>query len=599
MDIEQAATGYLKEYISRATYLRAIINDNDRGPILDGSIFIYNDKNYLNEKFVGLMPIQCKGKEVKTPKSGNTIKYPIKVSDLKAYLNLDGCMFFVICVTKKLNETKGYFISLKPLFIKALLDNKSSNKKTITVTLQEMPDNIETFTNIVRSTHSDCRIQRNRINRKTISSTDLKKLVQDGYEVVSNLMQNADNIDYEFLYNYKHDFYLKSPDGKEIISIENLNTILSVSKHMNIEIWVGDRKYYNEYEVVEDGENDIIHIGKSLKLFINKNKCSITVSFDFGGAILFSDRLRDMKFVVDMLNNKKIKFKTPNTDKSFELPLGKSSEKDNKIDIDGLNNNLKYLIDIDDAFKLLGLNIDEELHIKELSVTSEKNIRMLVDNLIYNKLYNQVIDGFSPLCIMDVGNISLLLYLEQRKNGVKVYNLASHKIDVVMRYKNGRADRKVSPYLSVSAKDIAKISNFDFEDIFQSFTSIGCSDDINSFIIELIKAFDICKKEKLLNIVERLSNWVIDNETNNELWNCVKLNQIQARFRISDANDEDLDYLNTVIYNDNYSTNLKLGACLLVKNKHKFELLFATLSNREKKIFKEYPIYKYFFPLSK
>ena len=37
MDIEQAATGYLKQYIARATYLKAIINDNDKEPFFDNS----------------------------------------------------------------------------------------------------------------------------------------------------------------------------------------------------------------------------------------------------------------------------------------------------------------------------------------------------------------------------------------------------------------------------------------------------------------------------------------------------------------------------------------------------------------------------------
>lgn len=599
MDIEQAATGYLKQYIARATYLKAIINDNDKEPFFDGSILIYNNNNFINENYVGSIRIQIKGKVVTTFEKNQTIKYQVKISDLKGYLKSDGCIFFVICVSDKINETKGYFITLKPLFIKVLLNAKKSNKKTITVSLQELPQNIVTFTNIVRNTYNDCRLQRNQIERKVISDTALEKLTNKGYKIISSLIQSDDKIDYDFLYNYKHNFYLKSPDGKEIISIENLNSILSITKHMDIEIWVGDKKYYDSYDVEEHDAEDYIFIGRTTKLIINKNEHSITINIDFNNAIYFNDYIKDMQFVIDMLNNKNIKFVNTITKNTFNIPIDERFQSTNTIDVALLNEKLNYLIDVDDALKLIGLNIDEKLLIKNLSVTDENNIKILVDNLIYNKLYNQKKDKFSPLCYMDINNISLMLYLEKNKSGVKIYNPANNRFVVVMKYDDNRPDKKVSPYLWLESDKIAKISNFDFDDIYQSLISIGDSESTNRFIIKLIEAYDICKKEKLLNLANRLSQWIVSNETNNELWHCAKLNQLQAKLRINSIGDDDQDYLNTIIYNDNYSINLKLGACLLTKNKHKFQLLFDKLDFKEKEEFIKYPIYKYFYPLCK
>lgn len=55
-DIEEIATNIIREQILRNNdCLRPFINDNDKTPLWDGNIYIYNNTNKTNEAFEGKM----------------------------------------------------------------------------------------------------------------------------------------------------------------------------------------------------------------------------------------------------------------------------------------------------------------------------------------------------------------------------------------------------------------------------------------------------------------------------------------------------------------------------------------------------------------
>ena len=73
IDIEGLAVGHLKTLFSKIGCLRAVINDNDKEPIWDGYIYVYeyNTKQRSNEDLKGRIPIQVKGHIEKDIYSGN------------------------------------------------------------------------------------------------------------------------------------------------------------------------------------------------------------------------------------------------------------------------------------------------------------------------------------------------------------------------------------------------------------------------------------------------------------------------------------------------------------------------------------------------
>ena len=474
---------------------------------------------------------------------------------------------------------------------------KKSNKSSISVSLQELPQDINTFTNIVRNTYRDCRIQRNQIERVTLNNKMMQKFLNDGYVIVSNLEQVESKMDYEFLYNYKHDFYLKSTNSKSIISIENLNSILFISKSINLEVWANNLKFYNHYNLEEKDELDNLYVGDSIRLVIDKKNNSLTINYDFKNVKTFNNYINDLSFLDNVIESRQIVFKDSIKNKEFILPLCESENIEEALNSKMLKEKLAYLNEVKDTFDLLGLNNDEEFKVDNLTEADENNIRFLVNNVIYNRMYNpKSNDDISPFSLVNIGNISFLIYAEKQSKGYKFLNPATHRFNVFMRYEDERPDRKVSPYFCLKDIEISKISNFDYDDIYYSFVNVKNSEDINMFIIRLIEAYDISNKKKLLDLANRLADWVINNEIDNELWHCVKLNKIQSNLRVNDKlSIEDIDYLNSVIYNDSYELNLKLGASLLLKNKCKFDCYFNKLSKSSKAEFIKYPIYKKFY----
>lgn len=62
MDIETAATTAIKEKIANTDRLSQYINERDKEPIWDGSIYVYKNGSRKSDNFIARVPVQVKGK---------------------------------------------------------------------------------------------------------------------------------------------------------------------------------------------------------------------------------------------------------------------------------------------------------------------------------------------------------------------------------------------------------------------------------------------------------------------------------------------------------------------------------------------------------
>ncbi len=102
IDIEKKAVGAVRDFCIDNPYLDPVINDLDRVVIWDGFIDIYrgiNNKRKV-DKFIARVPVQVKGKLFNAPEFPDLLKYPVQLSDIRAYLNGDGCVFFVVLISE-------------------------------------------------------------------------------------------------------------------------------------------------------------------------------------------------------------------------------------------------------------------------------------------------------------------------------------------------------------------------------------------------------------------------------------------------------------------------------------------------------------------
>ena len=97
-DIEEIAIIKIKEQVLRNNdCLRAFINENDKTPLWDGSIYVYSDADKTNEQYEGKIDVQIKGRKVEQYKENNT--YSIKITTLKGFQKeVKGTLLFCVVV---------------------------------------------------------------------------------------------------------------------------------------------------------------------------------------------------------------------------------------------------------------------------------------------------------------------------------------------------------------------------------------------------------------------------------------------------------------------------------------------------------------------
>ncbi|KAF5091020.1 hypothetical protein DSECCO2_09350 [anaerobic digester metagenome] len=111
----------------RNPYLSPYLDSNDKTPVWDGFVYMYNDKyiNHPKNTFLGRVQIQIKGKTVRQ-NFRDRIKHSIDLIDLKAYESEGGSIFVVVLIKEDFS-TEIYYKELLQLDLARLI--KKSKQK--------------------------------------------------------------------------------------------------------------------------------------------------------------------------------------------------------------------------------------------------------------------------------------------------------------------------------------------------------------------------------------------------------------------------------------------------------------------------------------
>ena len=126
--IERAAVRAVDEYLDKCPKLEPYINTNDKTPIYDGSIYVYNSNNHKIGNYFATVPLQVKG----TTTTKNS--YRIGREFIEGYKKDDGCVFFF--VQESINPSKILYAILTPAVLDLLLQQTT---KTIKIDLNPVP----------------------------------------------------------------------------------------------------------------------------------------------------------------------------------------------------------------------------------------------------------------------------------------------------------------------------------------------------------------------------------------------------------------------------------------------------------------------------
>lgn len=129
--IEKIACNAVSKYIADCRCLVPQIDENDKTPIWDGDIQIYESEQIDIENFKGRYPLQVKGTEVDA--FTEEARFPARTTDLINFAMEGGCVFFVVqeLWDEENEETKTriFYKFLDKVEIQKLLSGSNSRKK--------------------------------------------------------------------------------------------------------------------------------------------------------------------------------------------------------------------------------------------------------------------------------------------------------------------------------------------------------------------------------------------------------------------------------------------------------------------------------------
>ena len=135
--IERTAGYSLGLFINRCPQIVPYILLNDKTPIWDGELYIYESERSLVDNYSARVPLQVKG----TTNTKDNF-YRIERKYLEGYKNDGGCLFFLVQVDENYNSSKILYAILSLEDTKTLL---LQSTKTIKIDLKVVPEDPKAF----------------------------------------------------------------------------------------------------------------------------------------------------------------------------------------------------------------------------------------------------------------------------------------------------------------------------------------------------------------------------------------------------------------------------------------------------------------------
>ena len=567
MDIEGIAVERVKREIYKYNCLKEFLNSNDKMPLWDGEIFIYDENSEYNSnsKFLGKISVQVKGHKVAKIKSGNS-KYTVDVENLIAYQKTGkGTLLFVVEIIDS-ETTQIYYANLLPVDLKEILSKVKDDQKKVNVDIKPIKEKSSSSMKMICQNFLNNSNEQMNIEIKNIDEIkDIKEInfsVWGDKEYIENYMFNND------IYTYA----ICEKDNKKIAlpKLKDIQTFKTVSTEVSIK----NKKYYNEITFIKNRNEEYALIGESIKFYISDNK----INFNISGNIY--ERIIDIKFILDLLENKEITI----SDRTFNL----NGYKNKQDYITKLNNNLILLQSIKDIFDKYNIRFEKD--ISKLNSEERKNLVRFI-KINKGELIKDL-DAVTPYYIDVVEYRIAFIILKESENEIEILNyFDSNIMDKVKVFFIDQNNEQVfiSPYINLTTQNLLEFSNIDIDIIEKSFETEYYTEEIceryNMFLLELIKAYDVSKDKKWIKFAEKLVDKIL-------LYSNLPvyiINKFQIIKRIRNLTLEEKEELYKI--KEKESDNIiQCGIAILLDNRSDFERYFNKIGIKQKE-FKKFPIY--------
>ena len=563
-DIEKIATNKVEELILKnSEFLSPYINSNDRTPLWDGSIYIYNNNPKTNGTFEGKIDVQIKGRQVDSFKDNNT--YQFNVETLRGYQKeIKGTLLLVVDFIS-IDNYKIYYCNLLPVDLYQILKDLKEDQKSVSLKLKEINENTAlNFKNVCINFYKNSIRQ---ANKKIIEESEFNNIEELNFEVFAKQSEYEEYLEAADVYTYAK----MKGTHEEVATVKGEWKAFSTIKK---NIFVNDKKFYSQYTVMGKDSNELVVGPITIELLSGK------IHLKLEGTP--KKRIKDLEFIISVLKEQYIMFDAV----KFELPFTDIEMVNKNIDI--YNKQLNYFKKIDKLFKFF--NTEFDIDYEQLSDIDLRNLHHLMN--LYDGIFPEDMKELQKYYI-NINKYKFIFVLVF--NGNKIYNFYSQEMidnTLCVIIRDGK-EIKTSVYSNLLPEEYLNVNNFNEKIILKSFKNIELIDEvldsINILMLSFLKAYDQSNDRRYLDLADKLSQIICKNRIND----IDLINSKQIKFRKKNLSFNDKKLLNAISEKDEYKNDYHVLCCIdvLLDNTFDFNMHYKSMKKKDKEVFNDWPIY--------
>ena len=589
--VEAAARSAVEDCFQDCDKIHVDVATNDKTIAWDGFIYLYDNVGQKKDSLYGKIPVQVKGVS-SSDKHSDKISYSIQRADLRAYKD-EGIAFFFFFFNATNHARTVYYALLAPIEVRQLLEQCGENKSKSVVFEKTSCLDSEALESSFRLFYDDCKRQKSVVDSPVLTFEDLKNLGNTeltvfGYtnkpEPIPRLLA-------------KNDFFIYANVGKgPVKSLYPVGTgkcSIVVSGVYNNPVTVGGSVFYDRYSITNNRDCDIVTVGRSLTMTIPKDESGIIkVKIDYKGTEYFlSETIHELEFLLALANEKQLQIAGCDYD---------MNQADNQADsalagLMDLRNPYERLIKLKKALDVL--HVKENLDLRLLKKEDEHLIDILIQAFVEKK---EVVENKSVGMFVEIPICNICVFVFAIKTGDNTYRIEDvFNPPFQLQGSLGDGVYPITPYSVLNKERVLKYSNVDFEQILPSFKANlsenpNCLQLASSLGLSLLSAYDEqeVKQERLIRTASELFEWMLKEETDEQLKLKHKLNLLQVKKRLSLLSDDDKETLYNAIESSS-SDEIKFAAYLLLDDNAFAMRSFNRLDAEVQEFYRTLPIFHF------
>ena len=577
MDIETLGVNAVKEIMQFNPYIDTrYIKEGDKYPSFDGEILIYNNKA---GKKNGLNRVNTQIKAQFSSSFENEISYMIECVDLENYMNLGGCLYFVVQYNNDTRQKVVYYKLIYPIIAKELLNKKKvANQKSISVKFKVFPNNDLEQSDLLLNFAIDC-IKQTRYAHSCLLNNDFFKTNQK-YEISYSTYENKIPDPWKYFLKSEVFAYRVTEDGDKIPF--NTITLSQVNEPVNAIVTVDGTQYYEKYIIVRTKDQlPKFLVNQSFSFIFDSLKREITYICEIKGSL--KARINDLRFLSAAIKNNGFEIN------GYKLKLGSEI----KTISEDIANKLVEYEQIQEALSVAG--VKDDLDFDRLTKNDLTNL-MLLKKIFLKKEPIICRNKNENFLRLRIGNIVIPLYVEKIESieeKYKAVNVFDARI-VIGQTEQELRNGNFSVYCTIlSLKELEEFSNIDFEKFYHQITNAALTEfhlkQTNDFLLQVILYYDKYKAEDAYFFAQRIAEWLKKYEDDNYIF---VINYLQLKIRKRALTIDEMSKL-IEIYKQTNRNDIKFGCLILLNRQEEAMNYFNLLNKDEQNALRGLPIYKF------